>query len=249
MAARRRLDQELVRRGLCHSRTEAQQMIDARRVLVSGTIAERAARLVGPDEPLIISGPPAAFVSRGGEKLNHALDVFGVDVTGLRILDIGASTGGFTDCLLQRGARQVVALDVGHGQIHPRLAQDPRVLNLERTNVKTIDRDLIGGPVDMVVADVSFISLRHVIGPGIAVALPGAHMVMLVKPQFEAGRIEVSRGRGIITDPAIWERVQHEVASTLTEHGCEVIGWTDSPITGTHGNREFLVQARTPEVS
>jgi 23S rRNA (cytidine1920-2'-O)/16S rRNA (cytidine1409-2'-O)-methyltransferase len=224
-------------------------MIDARRVLVSGTIAERAARLVSPDEPVLISGPPAAFVSRGGEKLNHALDVFGVDVTDLRILDVGASTGGFTDCLLQRGAKQVVALDVGHGQIHPRLAQDPRVHNLERTNVKTIDLEVIGGPVDMVVADVSFISLGHVIGPGIAVARPGAHMVMLVKPQFEAGRVEVSRGRGIITDPAIWERVQQEVAATLMRHGCEVIAWTDSPITGTHGNREFLVHARTPEVS
>jgi 23S rRNA (cytidine1920-2'-O)/16S rRNA (cytidine1409-2'-O)-methyltransferase len=249
VATRRRLDQELVRRGLCQSRTEAQQMIDTRRVLVSGTIAERAARLVGPDEPVIISGPPAAFVSRGGDKLNHALDVFGVDVTGLRILDVGASTGGFTDCLLQRGAQQVVALDVGHGQIHPRLASDPRVHNLERTNVKAIDVKLIGGPVDMVVADVSFISLGHVIGPGIAVALPGAHMVMLVKPQFEAGRVEVSRGRGIITDPAIWDRVRGEVAETLIEHGCEVIAWTDSPITGTHGNREFLVHARTPEAS
>lgn len=221
-------------------------MIDGRRVLVSGAIAERASRLVGADEPVIVTGPPALFVSRGGEKLDHALTAFGIEVTGLRVLDIGASTGGFTDCLLQRGAREVVALDVGHGQIHPRLANDPRVINRERTNVRTIDTEVIGGPVEMVVADVSFISLTHIIGPGIAVALPRAHMVMLVKPQFEAGRIEVSRGRGIITDPAIWDRVRSEVAGELIRQGCSVEGWVDSPITGTHGNREFLVHARTP---
>jgi 23S rRNA (cytidine1920-2'-O)/16S rRNA (cytidine1409-2'-O)-methyltransferase len=246
VAARRRLDQELVRRGLCQSRTEAQAMIDGRRVLVSGAVAERAARLVAADEPVLISGPPAQFVSRGGEKLNHALQHFGIDVTGLRVLDIGASTGGFTDCLLQRGAREVVALDVGHGQIHPRLASDPRVINIERTNVKTIDREKLGGAVQMVVADVSFISLRHVIGPGISVAEPGAHMVMLVKPQFEAGRVEVSRGRGIISDPVIWDRIRSEVAEELQQHGCTVQGWVESPITGTHGNHEFLVHATAP---
>jgi 23S rRNA (cytidine1920-2'-O)/16S rRNA (cytidine1409-2'-O)-methyltransferase len=222
-------------------------MIDDRRVLVSGALAERSARLVGADEPVVISGPPARFVSRGGEKLEHALQGFDIDVTGLRVLDIGASTGGFTDCLLQRGAREVIALDVGHGQIHPRLATDPRVVNIERTNIRSIDVQTIGGPVQMIVADVSFISLRHVVGPGIAVAEPGAHMVMLVKPQFEAGRVEVSRGRGIISDPAIWDRVRTEVAELLEEHGCTVHGWVDSPITGTHGNREFLVHASTPE--
>jgi len=248
VAVRRRLDQELVRRGLCQSRSEAQIMIECRRVLVSGAVAERAARLVGADEPVVVSGPPARFVSRGGEKLEHALESFALDVNGLRVLDIGASTGGFTDCLLQRGAREVVALDVGHGQIHPRLASDPRVVNIERTNVKSIDVETIGGPVQMVVADVSFISLSHVIGPGIAVAEPGAHMVMLVKPQFEAGRVEVSRGRGIIRDPAIWGRVQTEVADLLVQHGCEVLGWVDSPITGVGGNQEFLVHAMTPEL-
>jgi 23S rRNA (cytidine1920-2'-O)/16S rRNA (cytidine1409-2'-O)-methyltransferase len=222
-------------------------MIDGRRVLVSGAVAERAARLVGADEPVVISGPPARFVSRGGDKLDHALQRFALDVTGLRVLDIGASTGGFTDCLLQRGAREVVALDVGHGQIHPRLATDPRVINIERTNIRAIDVEMIGGPVQMVVGDVSFISLRHVVGPGIAVAEPGAHMVMLVKPQFEAGRVEVSRGRGIISDPAIWERVCTEVAELLQQHGCTVHGWVDSPIMGSHGNREFLVHATAPE--
>lgn len=247
MAARRRLDQELVRRGLCNSRTEAQTLIDNRRVLVSGVIAERAARLVGVFEPVVVTGPPARFVSRGGEKLDCALTAFGIEVADLRVLDIGASTGGFTDCLLQRGAREVVALDVGHGQIHPRLANDPRVKNLERTNVRNIDTTVIGGMVEMVVADVSFISLTHIIGPGIAVTPPRAHMVMLVKPQFEAGHVEVSRGRGIITDPAIWERVRSDVVAALTRQGCSVEAWVDSPITGTHGNREFLVHARTPE--
>lgn len=246
MAPRRRLDLELVRRGLCTSRAEAQTMITAQRVLVGGAVAERAARLVAPDEPVVVTGPPARFVSRGGEKLDHALGEFGIDVQGRRALDIGASTGGFTDCLLQRGAREVVAVDVGHGQLHPRLAADPRVHSHERTHVRAVTRELVGGPVEVIVADVSFISLAHVIGPAVTVADPGAPMVMLVKPQFEAGRAEVSRGRGIITDPAIWDRVCAEVSAALIAAGCEVRAWTASPISGSHGNREFLVHATTP---
>lgn len=222
-------------------------MITAQRVLVGGAVAERAARLVAPDEPVLVTGPPPRFVSRGGDKLDHALEEFRIDVTGRRALDIGASTGGFTDCLLQRGAREVVAVDVGHGQLHPRLAADPRVHSYERTHVRSVTRALIGGPVEMVVADVSFISLTHVIAPAVAVADPGAPMVMLVKPQFEAGRAEVSRGRGIITEPAIWERVCAEVGAALTAAGCAVKAWTTSPITGSQGNREFLVCATTPD--
>jgi 23S rRNA (cytidine1920-2'-O)/16S rRNA (cytidine1409-2'-O)-methyltransferase len=246
--ARRRLDADLVARGLVTSRAEAQQLIDARRVLVNGAIADKPARMVAAGDQLMIAGPPPRFVGRGGLKLEHALDTFGVDVRGLRALDAGASTGGFTDCLLQRGAEHVVAVDVGHGQLHERLRADARVTNLERTNVRTLDRATIGGPVDIVVGDLSFISLRLVIDPLVAVCHPGAPMVMLVKPQFEAGRSEVSRGRGVISDPAVWERVRDEVERALIDAGCTVAGWTESPITGAEGNTEFLVHAITPGV-
>jgi 23S rRNA (cytidine1920-2'-O)/16S rRNA (cytidine1409-2'-O)-methyltransferase len=246
VSARRRLDAELVRRGLVAARSEAQHLIDARRVLVNGSIADKPARLVAAGDQLVLAGPPSRFVGRGGLKLDHALDAFGVDVTGMRALDAGASTGGFTDCLLQRGAAHVVAVDVGHAQLHERLRSDPRVTNLERVNVRELELGTIGGPVDVVVGDLSFISLRLVISPLVAVCQPGAPMVMLVKPQFEAGRAEVNRGSGVITDPAVWERVRDEIDGALVEAGCRVVGWTDSPITGASGNHEFLVHAVTP---
>lgn len=230
------------------SRTEAQQLIDANRVTVNGAVADKAARQVAVGDQLVVVGPPARFVGRGAYKLDHALDVFGVDVPGRLALDAGASTGGFTDCLLQRGAQHVVALDVGHNQLHERLRADARVTNLERTNVRHIDRDVIGGPVDLVVGDLSFISLRLVIAPLVSVCQPGTDMVLLVKPQFEAGRSEVSKGRGVITDPAVWERVRAEITEAFGEHDCDVVGWTESPITGADGNREFLIHARSPEM-
>jgi len=245
VAARRRLDAELVRRELTASRTEAQALIAANRVLVNGSVADKSSRQVAPADALVIEGPPQRFVGRGAEKLDHALDAFGIDVRGLLALDVGASTGGFTDCLLQRGARQVVALDVGHGQLHERLRADPRVINLERHNVRHADREQIGGPVDIVVGDLSFISLRLVIPTLVELCQPGSPMVLLVKPQFEAGRQEVDRGRGIITDPAIHDRVRGEVDAALVASECAVVGWTDSPITGADGNREFLVHATT----
>jgi 23S rRNA (cytidine1920-2'-O)/16S rRNA (cytidine1409-2'-O)-methyltransferase len=248
MAQRRRLDAELVRRELTTSRTEAQHLIGANRVLVNGSVAAKASRQVAPGDAVVIEGPPPRFVGRGAEKLDHALDAFGLDVSGLRALDAGASTGGFTDCLLQRGARQVVALDVGHGQLHERLRADPRVVNMERTNVRHIATPDIGGPVDIAVGDLSFISLSLVIAAVASVCQPDAPMVLLVKPQFEAGRSEVSKGRGIITDPAIHARVRVEVADAFDEAGCVVIDWTESPITGADGNKEFLVLARTPAV-
>lgn len=248
MNARRRLDADLVRRGLVDSRSTARDLIDQRRVLVNGAIAEKSSRQVAPGDQLLISGPPPRFVGRGALKLDHALDVFEIDVTGMRALDAGASTGGFTDCLLQRGALHVVAVDVGHGQLHERLRSDDRVTSLERTNVRSIDVDAIGGPVDIVVGDLSFISLRLVIGPLASVCQPGATMVLLVKPQFEAGRHEVGRGRGIITDPVVWERVRCEVADAFVDAGCTVLGWTESPITGADGNHEFLLHATAPSV-
>lgn len=215
-------------------------------MLVNGAVAEKAARQVAAADQVVVSGPPPRFVGRGAVKLDHALDEFGIDVTGARALDAGASTGGFTDCLLQRGAAHVVAVDVGHGQLHERLRGDPRVTNLERTNIRHVDVEAIGGPVDLVVGDLSFISLRLVVDPLVAVCQPGAPMVLLVKPQFEAGRAEVSRGRGVITDPAVWSRVRTEVTDALVGAGCAVRGWTESPITGADGNREFLVHATAP---
>ena len=246
MTARRRLDVELVRRELTTSRVEAQALIAEHRVLVNGAVAEKPSRQVASADAVVVEGPPQRFVGRGGEKLDHALDTFVLDVWGLRALDAGASTGGFTDCLLQRGAAQVVALDVGHGQLHERLRADARVVNLERQNVRHVTPEMIGGPVDLVVGDLSFISLGLVIPALVGVCHPGAAMVLLVKPQFEAGREEVGRGRGVITDPAIHDRVQGEIEVVLTEAGCTIRGWTESPITGADGNREFLVHATTP---
>ena len=217
----------------------------AGRVLVNGAVADKAARLVAPGDAVVVSGPPPRFVGRGGEKLDAALAAFGIDVAGRRALDVGASTGGFTDCLLQRGAAEVVALDVGHGQLHPRIRSDPRVLVLERTNVRDATPATIGGMVAVVVVDVSFISLTVIIPVLVTLCQPGSPMVLLVKPQFEAGRAEVSRGRGVITDPAIHDRVRAEVAAALVTAGCDVLAWMDSPILGGEGNRELLVHART----
>jgi 23S rRNA (cytidine1920-2'-O)/16S rRNA (cytidine1409-2'-O)-methyltransferase len=245
VATRRRLDAELVRRGLAASRGEAQATVAAGRVLVNGAVADKPARLVAAGDAIVIEGPPPRFVSRGGEKLDAALDHFGIDVRGLTVLDVGASTGGFTDCLLDRGATRVIALDVGHGQLHPRIRADERVHVLERTNIRETTPATIGGLVDAVVVDVSFISLTLVIPILVTLCQPGAPMVLLVKPQFEAGRIEVSKGRGVITDPAIHARVRDEVAASLRAAGCDVIGWMESPILGGEGNKEFLVHART----
>ncbi len=245
MARRQRLDAELVRRQLVQSRTDAGRAILAGRVLVNGAIADKASRQVHAGDALVIAGPPARFVSRGGEKLDAALDAFGLDVTALRVLDAGASTGGFTDCLLQRGAGHVVALDVGHGQLHPRIRDDTRVTVLERFHIRNATAETIGGPVQMVTADLSFISVRRVFTSLIGVCAPGGDLVLLVKPQFEAGKIEVSRGHGVITDPAIHDRVRDEVNSALIDAGCAVHGWVDSPIYGGDGNREFLVHATT----
>ena len=247
MAPRRRLDAELVRRELVVSRSEAQALIVDHRVLVNGSLADKASRQVAAGDAIVIAGPPARFVGRGAEKLDHALDEFDLDVRGLRALDAGASTGGFTDCLLQRGAAHVVALDVGHGQLHERLRADERVTNLERCNVRHATIDQIGGPVELVVGDLSFISLKVVIPALVRLCQPGSSMVLLVKPQFEAGRAEVSKGKGVITDPAVHARVRDEVGDALTAAGCRVLAWTESPLRGADGNVEYLVHATCPE--
>jgi 23S rRNA (cytidine1920-2'-O)/16S rRNA (cytidine1409-2'-O)-methyltransferase len=206
---------------------------------------------VAPGEPVVLVAPPARFVSRGGEKLDAALTRFAVAVEGRRALDAGASTGGFTDCLLQRGAARVYAVDVGHGQLDVSLRADPRVIVLERVNARTLteavlrDADPDYRPCPLVVADLSFISLRTVVpaltGP---VTGPDADLVLLVKPQFEAGRAAVSRGKGVVRDPAEWLAALAGVTSALHHAGTGIMGAMASPLTGQAGNVEFLVHAR-----
>jgi 23S rRNA (cytidine1920-2'-O)/16S rRNA (cytidine1409-2'-O)-methyltransferase len=210
------------------------------RVLVGGADATKASRLVDAGEPVVVQGPPPRFVGRGGEKLAGALEAFGLDPGGLRVLDAGASTGGFTDCLLQAGAAEVVALDVGHGQLHERLRADDRVVVLERTNLRHVEPDALG-PFDAAVADLSFISLTTVMGVLVACVCPGGWLVVLVKPQFEAGRQEVSRARGVVTDPAAWARAIESVVRAAGEAGAAMMGAAVSPLKGGEGNVEFLV--------
>ncbi|HZQ80047.1 MAG TPA: TlyA family RNA methyltransferase [Acidimicrobiia bacterium] len=237
---RRRLDLELVRRGLTESRARAQEAIEAGLVLVSGARADRAGRLVSPDEPVHLEAPPARFVSRGGDKLDAALDRFAVDVAGRRALDAGASTGGFTDCLLQRGAATVVSADVGTGQLAWSLRRDPRVCVRERCNVRHLTLDDVGGaPVDLVVADLSFISLRLVAAALAGVAVDDADAVLLIKPQFEAGREHVRRG-GLVTDPAVHLGVLRSVTAAVAGDGLAALAVMPSPLRGAAGNLEFL---------
>jgi 23S rRNA (cytidine1920-2'-O)/16S rRNA (cytidine1409-2'-O)-methyltransferase len=234
-----------VRRGLAPSRQAARAVIDAGRVTVGGAPAGKASRLVAPDEPVVVSGDPPRFVSRGGDKLAAALDRFDVSPAGRRALDAGASTGGFTDCLLQGGAARVVAVDVGYGQLHERLRADDRVEVHERTNVRDLAPGDLGAPFPLVVADLSFISLRSVLDALVGLAAPAADLVLLVKPQFEAGRAEASRGRGVIRDPEVWHRVLDDVVDAVTARGAAIMGVMVSPITGADGNVEFLLHART----
>ncbi len=247
MSARRRLDAELVRRGLAASRTEAQRLIGEGLVTVGGAPADKPARLVDPGDALKVHGPARRYVSRGGEKLEAALDHFGLDPAGCRVLDAGSSTGGFTDCVLQRGATEVVAVDVGRGQLHEKLRADPRVLSRERTHLRDVRAEHIGGPVDLVVGDLSFISLTKLTEPLLGAVRPGGDLVLLVKPQFEAGREEVARGRGVITDPEIWRRTIAEVCAAFEDRGATMVGQMVSPIHGAEGNTEFLVWFRAAD--
>lgn len=242
MPARRRLDAELVRRGLASGRTEASELVAAGRVLVGGALAEKAARQVAPDEPLVVCGPPARFASRGGEKLDAALDRFRIDVVGCEVLDAGASTGGFTDCLLQRGAAKVVAVDVGHGQMLERLRREPRVELIERCNIRSLTPSAIGGRrFPVVAADLSFISLRTVAPALVGLCVPGGDLVVLVKPQFEAGRQEVSRGHGVVRGRDVWRRTLEGVTGAFLREGTHLRGAMVSPIAGSSGNVEFLL--------
>jgi 23S rRNA (cytidine1920-2'-O)/16S rRNA (cytidine1409-2'-O)-methyltransferase len=241
--ARRRLDAELVRRGLATSRTEAQEAVRDGLVLVGGRAAGKPSTLVDPAEPVELVGPARRFVSRGGEKLDAALDRFGIDVAGARALDAGASTGGFTDCLLQRGASHVVAVDVGYGQLAWSLREDPRVTVLERTNVRDLRPEALPFAPELVVADLSFISLRLVVGALAGLAAADAGFVLLVKPQFEAGRDQVGP-RGVVRDPERWADAIRGVAEASAAVGLRPLDVTASPVRGPAGNVEFLLHAR-----
>ena len=229
---KKRLDVLLVERGLAESRAQAQALVLAG--LVPGY--DKAGQQVDESAELTVASPPP-YVSRGGEKLVHALDAFGVDPAGRDCLDVGASTGGFTDVLLQRGAARVVALDVGRGQLHPRLREDPRVTVLERTNARAL-RELPFAP-ELITCDVSFISLRTALPPALRLAAPGWQAVVLVKPQFEAGRAEARRG--VVRDPEVWRRVLRETAEAALGWEAEVAGVVDSGLPGPKGNREFFL--------
>lgn len=215
-------------------------------MLVGGAPARNAASMVDPGASLVVTAEPPRFVGRGGEKLDAALDEFALDPAGLRCLDAGASTGGFTDCLLQRGAHHVVALDVGRGQLHDRLRRNPAVTVMERTNLRHVDPAQLG-PFDAVVADLSFISLTVVMDVLVGLSAPGAWLVLLVKPQFEADRREASRGRGVITDPDEWRGALERVIASALACGATVEGIAPSPIRGAEGNVEFLLHLRAPD--
>ena len=240
--SRRRLDAELVRRGLARTRTEAQAAVRGGLVVVGGRPAEKASTLVAPDEPVELAGAPRRFVSRGGEKLDAALSRFVVDVSGHDCLDAGASTGGFTDCLLRHGAARVAAVDVGYGQLAWSLRSDPRVVVLERKNVRTLAPSDLPFVPDIVVADLSFISLRLVTPALAAVVAVGGELVLLVKPQFEAGPADVGTG-GVVRDPGVWQRAISTVAEACSSAGLAPQGVMASPLKGPAGNVEFALHA------
>jgi 23S rRNA (cytidine1920-2'-O)/16S rRNA (cytidine1409-2'-O)-methyltransferase len=239
---RRRLDVEMVRRGIVGTRPQAAQAIRSGSVTVAGRPVAKASTLVAANEPITMAAPARRFVSRGGEKLDAALDRFGIDVAGRTALDAGASTGGFTDCLLSRGAAHVVAVDVGYGLLDWRLRQDPRVTVMERTNVRDLRHGDLPSPAAVVVADLSFVSLRTVMAALAAAADLDAAFVFLVKPQFEAGRDEVGAG-GLVTDPDVWRRTLESVALACRRAGLRPENAMASPLLGPAGNVEFLLHA------
>jgi 23S rRNA (cytidine1920-2'-O)/16S rRNA (cytidine1409-2'-O)-methyltransferase len=240
--SRVRLDQLLIDRKLAPSRERARALVIAGQVTVDGRTVTKAGTPVDEDADVALVTPDHPYVGRGGLKLAHALDTFHIPVAGREALDIGASTGGFTDVMLQRGAARVVALDVGHGQLDWRLRQDPRVEVLEHVNARTLTLDMLPGKVDLITIDVSFISLSRIFPVLPPLMQPGADIVALVKPQFEAGRTEVRKG--IIRDAAIRARVLDEIAAAGAEVGLTRVASTPSPITGQKGNVEFLVHFR-----
>jgi 23S rRNA (cytidine1920-2'-O)/16S rRNA (cytidine1409-2'-O)-methyltransferase len=240
-----RADQLLVDRGLVESRAKAQALILAGLVFSGERKIEKAGQALSPDAPLEVRGKDHPWVSRGGIKLAHGLDHFGWDVTGAVALDVGSSTGGFTDVLLNKGAAKVFAIDVGTNQLAWKLRQDPRVVVHEQTNARYLTDAVVTEPVDIIVCDASFISLSKVLDTALGFARPGGRLIALVKPQFEAERAEIGKG-GVVRDPAVHARVCDAAAHWLRGRGWEVEEVVKSPITGPEGNIEFLIGARKP---
>ncbi len=240
-----RLDRLLARRGLFASREQARRAIMAGRVRLAGRPADKPGTPVPVDAELDVIGPPRRFVSRGGEKLEHALDHFAIEPDGWVCMDVGASTGGFTDCLLQRGARRVYAIDVGRGQLDQRLRQDARVVVMEGVNARHLEPRALPEPVRLATVDVSFISLAKLVPALHPLLEPGGLLLPLIKPQFEAGRREVGKG-GVVRDDAVRRRVIREVAANLAAIGFELKGIVDSPVHGAKGNREAFACLERP---
>jgi 23S rRNA (cytidine1920-2'-O)/16S rRNA (cytidine1409-2'-O)-methyltransferase len=237
-----RADQLLVSRGLAESRSRGQALIMAGVVFSGETKIGKAGDMLADDAPLEVRGKDHPWVSRGGVKLAHGLDHFGFDVSGAVALDVGSSTGGFTDVLLARGAAKVYAVDVGTNQLAWKLRQDPRVVVHEQTNARTLDSSIIPEPVDVIVCDASFIGLAKVLEAPLKLARPGGRLVALIKPQFEAGRDEVGKG-GVVRDRAVHARVCADVYAWVETQAWSVLGVTESPLTGPEGNVEFLLGA------
>jgi 23S rRNA (cytidine1920-2'-O)/16S rRNA (cytidine1409-2'-O)-methyltransferase len=240
--AKTRADQMLVDRGLVESRAKAQALILAGLVFSGERKIDKAGQALAGDAPLEVRGKEHPYVSRGGMKLAHALDHFGWDVTGLVALDIGSSTGGFTDVLLQRGAARVFAIDVGTNQLAWSLRQDPRVIVHEKTNARYLTDAIVTEPIDLLTCDASFISLAKVLDKAVDFVRPGGRLLALVKPQFEAERAEIGKG-GVVRDPAVHARVCEAAAAWLRSRGWSLEGVAQSPITGPEGNVEFLIGA------
>ena len=239
-----RLDMLLVERGICRSRERARALIMSGAVLVGETRVDKAGALVSPDAEIRIEGEGNPYVSRGGLKLKGALSTFNIDVRGLVALDVGASTGGFTDCLIQEGARKVYAVDVGYGQLAWKLRTDERVISIERTNIRYFDGSVIKDEIDFATVDASFISLRLVIPQVLRIVKKGAAILALIKPQFEAGRGEVEK-HGVVKDPGVHERVIEETKEFCLGLGLQVMGVCESPLLGPKGNREFFIYLKT----
>ena len=244
--AKQRVDVLLTLRGLAPTRARAQALVLAGRVYVEERRVDKAGALLPEDTPLTVREGDHPYVSRGGVKLAGALDAFALDVRGARCLDVGASTGGFTDCLLQRGAARVVAVDVGYGQLAQKLRDDPRVVNLERTNARDLDPEAIGGPADVVVVDASFIGIGKLAAALFANAKPGGALVALIKPQFEVGREAAARGKGVVRDEALRRAAIDEARRELEAAGWEVLGEADPTLAGPKGNLEAFVWCRKP---
>jgi len=240
-----RIDKLLVERGLAESREKAQALLMAGEVFVDGRRVEKAGTKVPLEAQIEVRGRGLPFVSRGGLKLSHALKEFGVDVSGLICADLGASTGGFTDCLLQAGARRVYAIDVGKGQLHQKLREDPRVVVMEGVNARYLGPEDLPEPVDLVTIDVSFISLTKILPAAKNILKPGGYVIALIKPQFEVGPRQVGKG-GVVRDPGLHEEVKQKIRDFAQKEGFEVLGLCESPILGPAGNKEFFIFLRKP---